>query len=213
LRTETNEPSDRKDSIEEQQHYSKLFHSHHNLMAAQESSYTEWREPTPLEYNIIRITFNSSRTYVNLIHSLFKEAFLLPFSHAITMRKVITVYRHWIYRTTSSIPLFIEEPLTSNSNNNNLNNGKEDVRAGISNLLRVFVSIASNVFLLEVPTDKPLMLEEQVDMCKRVLNIYRYMVMKIEMDKLAWSATHSFILSYFHIVLFLGNDYFKYYFK
>jgi hypothetical protein len=34
------------------------------------------------------------------------------------------------------------------------------------------------------------MLEEQVDMCKRVLNIYRYMVMKIEMDKLAWSATH-----------------------
>jgi hypothetical protein len=198
LRTETNEPSDRKDSIEEQQHYSKLFHSHHNLMAAQESSYTEWREPTPLEYNIIRITFNSSRTYVNLIHSLFKEAFLLPFSHAMTMRKVITVYRHWIYRTTS-IPLFIEEPLTYN--NNSLNNGREDVRAGISNLLRVFVSVASNVFLLEVPPDKPLMLEEQVDMCKRVLNIYRYMVMKIEMDKLAWSVTHISMIIYLIISL------------
>lgn len=38
---------------------------------------------------------------------------------------------------------------------------------------QVFITHAANVFLLEVGSEYPLFLEEQVDICKRVLNIYR----------------------------------------
>jgi hypothetical protein len=47
-------------------------------------------------------------------------------------------------------------------------------RAGLQNLLQLFVTNAANVFLLEVSPEYPILLEEQVEMCKRVLNIYRY---------------------------------------
>ena len=47
------------------------------------------------------------------------------------------------------------------------------VRAGLQNVLQIFVTNAANVFLLEVSPEYPILLEEQVEMCKRVLNIYR----------------------------------------
>ncbi|CAG2182341.1 unnamed protein product, partial [Oppiella nova] len=45
------------------------------------------------------------------------------------------------------------------------------------------------------------MLEEQVEMCKRVLNIYRYMVMKIDMDKQAWEQLLEVLLQITSLVL------------
>ena len=48
-----------------------------------------------------------------------------------------------------------------------------NVRAGMQNVLQLFVTNAANVFLLEVSPEYPILLEEQVEMCKRVLNIYR----------------------------------------
>ncbi len=45
---------------------------------------------------------------------------------------------------------------------------------GLQNMLQVFVTNAANVFLLEVSAEYPILLEEQVEMCKRVLNIYRW---------------------------------------
>lgn len=45
---------------------------------------------------------------------------------------------------------------------------------------------ASNVFLQEVSAHVPNLLEEQTDSCKRVLNIYRYMVMHTRMDSNTW---------------------------
>ena len=47
------------------------------------------------------------------------------------------------------------------------------VRAGLQNVLQIFVTNAANVFLLEVSSEYPILLEEQVELCKRVLNIYR----------------------------------------
>merc|ERR1719189_2587694 len=60
------------------------------------------------------------------------------------------------------------------------------VRAGLQNVLQLFVTNAANVFLLEVSPEYPILLEEQVEMCKRVLNIYRYMVMNVKMDGRTW---------------------------
>lgn len=140
----------------------------------------EWRDPTQFEYNVFRSIFNSSRIYVNLMHSIFHQTFLLPFEHSVTMRKVISLYRDWISKSSNNLPLFLEE--SSNQNANSLT----EIRVGTSNLLRIFVTIASNVFLLELPSSKIILLEEQVDISKRVLNIYRFMVMNIDMDKATW---------------------------
>ena len=60
------------------------------------------------------------------------------------------------------------------------------VRAGLQNVLQIFVTNASNVFLLEVSAEYPILMEEQVEMCKRVLNIYRYMVMNVKMESRTW---------------------------
>ena len=61
-----------------------------------------------------------------------------------------------------------------------------NVRAGLQNVLQLFVTNAANVFLLEVSPEYPILLEEQVEMCKRVLNIYRYMVMNVKMEGRTW---------------------------
>ena len=56
----------------------------------------------------------------------------------------------------------------------------------VNKSLKIFVTNASNVFLLEVSAEYPILLEEQVEMCKRVLNIYRYMVMNVKMEARTW---------------------------
>lgn len=56
----------------------------------------------------------------------------------------------------------------------------------LQNVLQVFITHAANVFLLEIPSEYPVILEEQVDTCKRVLNIYRYMVMHTHMEAKTW---------------------------
>merc|ERR1719430_3066461 len=69
---------------------------------------------------------------------------------------------------------------------NALHRDQMNVRAGLQNVLQLFVTNAANVFLLEVSPEYPILLEEQVEMCKRVLNIYRYMVMNVKMDGRTW---------------------------
>lgn len=51
---------------------------------------------------------------------------------------------------------------------------------------QVFITHSSNVFLLEPANDIKILLEEHVDMCKRVLNIYRSLVMHETMDQKTW---------------------------
>ena len=69
---------------------------------------------------------------------------------------------------------------------NPLHRDQMNVRAGLQHVLQLFVTNAANVFLLEVSPEYPILLEEQVEMCKRVLNIYRYMVMNVKMDCRTW---------------------------
>lgn len=56
----------------------------------------------------------------------------------------------------------------------------------LQNLYQLFMTHAANVFLLEVNPHIPRLLEEQTDACKRILNIYRYMVMNVRMDSSTW---------------------------
>jgi len=52
--------------------------------------------------------------------------------------------------------------------------------------LQVFITNSSNVFLLEAANELKSLLEEHVDMCKRVLNIYRSLVMHETMNQKTW---------------------------
>ncbi|KAF8789181.1 Ral GTPase-activating protein subunit alpha-1 like protein [Argiope bruennichi] len=75
------------------------------------------------------------------------------------------------------------------------------LRAGMQNMLIVFLTNAANVFLLDLSHDNLHMLEEQVDMCKRVLNIYRYMVMNVQMERRVWEQLLKVLLQITSLVL------------
>ncbi|KAM3917983.1 ral GTPase-activating protein subunit alpha-1 isoform 5-T5 [Leptodactylus fuscus] len=61
-----------------------------------------------------------------------------------------------------------------------------NVKAGSQAVYQVFIVNAANIILLEPANDNKTMLNEHTDMCKRVLNIYRYMVVQVSMDKKTW---------------------------
>ncbi|XP_068110135.1 ral GTPase-activating protein subunit alpha-1 isoform X5 [Hyperolius riggenbachi] len=60
------------------------------------------------------------------------------------------------------------------------------VKSGAQAVYQVFIVNAANIILLEPANDNKMMLNEHTDMCKRVLNIYRYMVVQVSMDKKTW---------------------------
>ncbi|XP_025037741.2 ral GTPase-activating protein subunit alpha-1 isoform X6 [Pelodiscus sinensis] len=63
---------------------------------------------------------------------------------------------------------------------------EQNIRAGMQSVLQVFIINSSNIFLLEPANDIKTLLDEHTDMCKRILNIYRYMVVQVPMDKKTW---------------------------
>lgn len=165
-----------------------------------------------LEQYIVTGTLYSCRENINLIHEIFRQAFLLSFTQSGAMRRVITVYKDWIYQSSPDKPIFLEEPMEGDR----VSEGKDslltpeehmerstkpDVRAGLQNMLKVFVTNAANVFLLEISPEKLVLLEEQVEMCKRVLNMYRYVVMKVKMEQTTWEQLLMVLLQVTNLVL------------
>ncbi|EDW80787.2 uncharacterized protein Dwil_GK11379 [Drosophila willistoni] len=86
------------------------------------------------------------------------------------------------------------------------------VRAGRQNVLQVFVTNAANVFLVNTanlnicfPTRsrnyRSTPLEEQTEICKKVLNVYRTMVMNTEMDSRTWEQLLLVLLQVTSVVL------------
>uniref|UniRef100_A0A3B3SCV1 Ral GTPase activating protein catalytic subunit alpha 1 n=1 Tax=Paramormyrops kingsleyae TaxID=1676925 RepID=A0A3B3SCV1_9TELE len=166
------------------------------------------------DIEVLRKVFCSSRTNVNFITEVFRQAFLLPMCEAAAMRKVVRVYQEWISHEDK--PIFMREPEEESclptsataSNGDHADSGqnleREEVRdsnwahsssykaveesvcAGMQANLQVFITNSSNVFLLEPANDVKVLLEEHVDMCKRVLNIYRSLVMHETMDQKTW---------------------------
>ncbi|KFW63856.1 Ral GTPase-activating protein subunit alpha-1, partial [Pygoscelis adeliae] len=63
---------------------------------------------------------------------------------------------------------------------------EQNVRAGMQSILQVFIINSSNIFFLEPANEIKALLDEHTDMCKRILNIYRHMVVQVTMDKKTW---------------------------
>ncbi|KAM6131150.1 ral GTPase-activating protein subunit alpha-1 isoform 2-T2 [Pterocles gutturalis] len=63
---------------------------------------------------------------------------------------------------------------------------EQNVQAGVQSVLQVFIINSSNIFFLEPANEIKALLDEHTDMCKRILNIYRHMVVQVTMDKKTW---------------------------
>uniref|UniRef100_A0A673ITA2 Ral GTPase-activating protein subunit alpha-1-like n=1 Tax=Sinocyclocheilus rhinocerous TaxID=307959 RepID=A0A673ITA2_9TELE len=178
------------------------------------------------DIEVVRRVLCSSRTNVNFITEIFRQAFLLPMCEAAAMRKVVRVYQEWISQQDK--PVFMREPEedrftgqldstheqrtdkeevvgVSEVDNRGMqrhrnpnwcrNSGSKssdsevleyNVHAGVQATLQVFITNSSNVFFLEAANELKSLLEEHVDMCKRVLNIYRSLVMHETMNQKTW---------------------------
>ncbi|XP_062863566.1 ral GTPase-activating protein subunit alpha-1 isoform X3 [Trichomycterus rosablanca] len=153
---------------------------------------------------VVRNVLYSCRTNINFITEIFRQAFLLPMCEAAAMRKVVRVYQEWISQEEK--PPFMLEPdederyldqqdsvLDPGAENHHEERGLKNsemleycVHAGLQSTLQVFITHSANVFLLEPANELKPLLEEHIDMCKRVLNIYRSLVMHQNMDQKTW---------------------------
>ena len=116
-----------------------------------------------------------TRENINLVHEVFRRALLMNFVQSAIIRRVICVYKDWIQMNVPELPVFMLEP----------DGTPDELRVGSQKILRLFFVNSSAVFLLtDIPNEA--LLEEQVDICKRVLNIYRYAVMNTRMDAETW---------------------------
>ncbi|XP_026816588.1 ral GTPase-activating protein subunit alpha-1 isoform X1 [Rhopalosiphum maidis] len=164
-------------------------------------------------FEIVRDTLYKSRENVNLIHEIFRQAFLLNFSWAMAIRRTIAVYKDWIQLSVSQQPPFMLDPDGTNVQMSSLDNNAEeippvkyepkygDIRAGFQNVIQLFMTNALHVFVAQSGTEYPMLLEEQVDTCKRVLNIYRYMVMHTYMSLKTWEQLLNVLLRITTLVL------------
>ncbi|XP_065371984.1 probable Rho GTPase-activating protein CG5521 isoform X1 [Calliphora vicina] len=190
---------------------------------------------------IVRDVLYSTRENVNFIHEVYRQAFLLNFTTKAqidAIRCSIAVYRDWM--TGNTPPPFLLEPeenvgtaLQQQQQQNNANAGgtpksnlrlrnpsyvgamsKENmgVRAGLQNILQIFVTNAANVFLVNTsnlniyfPTKsreyRSTPLHEQTEVCKKVLNVYRTMVMNTPMDSRTWEQLLLVLLQVTSVVL------------
>ena len=139
--------------------------------------------------NIVRRTLHTTRENVNLIQEIIRQAFLLPLAplqksevrrrdeNAIEI--VIRTF-NWIL-WDAQMPIWCEEPKRDGS-------PEDIVRAGTQPALHCFILFSSNVFL--TPKDIQIsdeILESQESICLKVLNMYRHVIMKVDMNDITWN--------------------------
>ncbi|XP_011868828.1 PREDICTED: probable Rho GTPase-activating protein CG5521 isoform X6 [Vollenhovia emeryi] len=191
------------------------------------------QEDSAVSAILVREVLYGNRDNVNFVHELYRQAFLLDFNHAGTIRKAIAVYRDWIQM--NEIPPFMLEPLDGHKDRDFEESQKKDasemekspsdsyrqtrlrndsylgaihrenlfIRAGLQNVLQIFITQASNVFFLENsgPNASLMLLEEQTDSCKRVLNVYRTVVIHSRLEPATWEQLLRVLLQITSLVL------------
>ena len=130
------------------------------------------------EGQMVRDILYGSRENVNFVHEVYRQAFLLSFSHSPAIKKVISVYKDWIQMNVSELPPFLLEPPPSSAEREReelrlvmagkypdsldatsyMYKDQLSVRAGLQNVLQIFVTNAANVFLLEVSSEYPILM-------------------------------------------------------
>lgn len=158
---------------------------------------------------VIRRVLYSTRSNVRLLHEVFRQGFLLPAKNLSTIRQVLLVYHDWIKSTDKPVfmlepqqdvlkPLDVtdadyspQSPIRSLSYSYAVDREKEkvfklpseDVRAGLQANLRFFILHSAAVFLVE---EDAMSVQKQVDVCKRVIHLYRSVVLEVPMESVTW---------------------------
>ncbi|CAL7949772.1 unnamed protein product [Xylocopa violacea] len=180
---------------------------------------------------LVRDVLYSNRDNLNFVHELYRQAFLLDFNHAGAIRKAIAVYKDWIQmnelppfmlepldshkerdpeensrKDTNDVDKSPSESyrqirLRNDSYLGAIHRENLFIRAGLQNVLQVFITQASNVFFLDNSGSNASLLEEQTDSCKRVLNVYRYVVMNSRLEPGTWEQLLRVLLQITSLVL------------
>ncbi|XP_029671888.1 ral GTPase-activating protein subunit alpha-1 [Formica exsecta] len=202
-----------------------------STMSQQDSQNQE--DSTVSAIMLVREVLYGNRDNVNFVHELYRQAFLLDFNHAGAIRKAIAVYKDWIQMNeippfmlepldghkdrdseesqrkdaneTEKSPSesYRQTRLRNDSYLGAIHRENLFIRAGLQNVLQIFITQASNVFFLENsrPNASPTLLEEQTDSCKRVLNVYRYVVMHSRLEPATWEQLLRVLLQITSLVL------------
>lgn len=165
-----------------------------------------------MQPHLIKDVLYSTRDNVDFVHEVYRQAFLLNYntkSQIGAIRTAISTYKEWMSGTS---PPFLLEPEDGSNTvghdmvprNQRLRTDsylgaitKENllIRAGSQNVLQVFITNTANVFMIQTTHSNVVLhsksrettpLDEQTDVCKSVLNIYRTMVMNTKMDAKTW---------------------------
>lgn len=180
------------------------------------------------QHEIVRSVLFGTRENVDIIHEVFRQAFMLPMRLAGGIRRVVAVYKEWLQMPVHR-PIFLRDPVslsgigggkqTRAADANSLASPAEhdlaevragrqrphsyiaavkwesggggssigrdglSIRAGLRNSVLLFIQHSSCVFEKE-PAGEPLPV--QVKLCLQVLNLYRYIVMKLNIDQQTW---------------------------
>lgn len=126
-------------------------------------------ETSSSEMEIARKVLGTWPENIAMVHEIFRRAFL-DFLQPASMKRVVNVYKEWICSGKPNSPSNVLQFKLGYTS--------------FGDLLQVFVRNSSSAFLIKV--HNPTLLDEQVEMCKRIMNIYRYMVMKIYMNTATW---------------------------
>lgn len=180
---------------------------------------------------IVRDVLYSTRDTINFVNEVYRQAFLLNFTSRScidAMKVSISTYREWMSSTNP--PPFLLEESDGSSAGSSLDSassgrqrlrtdsyvgaiqGAQPIRAGMQNVLKVFVTNAVNVFMITtshlnmyLPSkskeEATTPLDEQTEICKRVLNIYRTMVMKTKMESRTWEQLLMVLLQITSVIL------------
>lgn len=162
--------------------------------------------------DIVRAVFSSTQENVLAVHEVFRQSFLMPLSCTDVMELVLLVYREWIFKIQDR-PLFMLEPKNPElepgapdprncADNSPLlrtpsykeavtsceqvffsNLPVQHVRAGFQPNLRLFIGITAQVFFMK-PTKESM--SKHTDICKRIMKMYRSIVLAMRLDSLTW---------------------------
>lgn len=134
-------------------------------------------ETSSIEMEIARHVIGTWPENIVVVHDLFRKSFS-NFYQLGSMKRVVNVYKEWI---------------CSGGPNNKPSKQAKIGYISFGELLQLFALNSSHAFVSQ--TNNPTMLEDQVEVCKRIMNIYRYMVMKIYMNTSTWEQLLNVMLS------------------